>query len=396
MAPLIVETGTPPTDRPPPGAGRLATTILIGSLANSALAAGRFAFPLVALNLGASTAFVGLMASLYTLPPMLLSIRFGQLVDRVGTRTPALFACSLIIASAAAFLAVPLAMTLLLSACLVGTGAVFGHVAATQAVSEKGASQRTTRNIGYLVVGYALFQFLAPVASGYVFQHMGQRAAVMVVGAIGVLACLGLVSGYHRFRSQIGRPRAPSRRSGGLDLLRIGEMRRWVVVNGVFAAINTIYPLVVSLYAVEIGLPPAQAGLLLGGFAAGAVTSRLIVPVVVGRIPAPRIILAALLVTAAGYALIPTTASFWPLIAISALIGFALGNGAPISQTVIQEVAPEGRVNESLGLCMAVTNFLQAVIPLTMGIVAGSLGVAAMILALAAIALVSTILAVRR
>lgn len=397
MDPHLVPPPVTPEDNPPPGAGRLVATILVASLTNSALAASRFAFPLVALSLGASTAFVGLMSALYTVPPMLLSIRFGRAVDRIGTRGPALFACGLILASVALFLAAPYAVTLLLSACLVGTGAVFGHVTATQAVSERGASLRTTRNIGYLVVGYAVFQFLAPIIAGYAFQHQGQFAAMLVVGATGLLASLTILAGYHRFRARPGQtpPRLPSR-AGGLDLLRITELRRWVVINGVFAAVNTIYPLVVSLYALEIGLPPAKAGLLLGGFAAGAVASRLIVPYVVGRFPAPRIIVTALVTAGLGYALVALTQDLWLLIAISALIGFSLGNGAPISLTVIQEVAPEGRVNESLGLCMAVTNLLQSLVPVTMGIVAGSFGIGAMILTLACIALLSALLGLGR
>ena len=139
-------------------------TIVIGGLATGALAASRLIVPILALAMGASILLVGITAALFSAIPMLFSVPFGRWVDRRGTRTPLIFSAVLIMMAAAAPIFFPSKYILLLTAALVGAGAVFTHVVATRAVGELGPRESRSRNLSMLVMIYSVTQFLGPTA----------------------------------------------------------------------------------------------------------------------------------------------------------------------------------------------------------------------------------------
>lgn len=358
---------------------KLWLTILIASLDNGALAAGRLVLPLVALSVGASSALVGVMSGVFTAMPMLFSVRFGRWVDQTGTLVPMLFASSLIAASSLFFVLAPSRLVLVPIAGLLGAGAVFAHVATARAVTAPSQSFERARNLGLLVTSYALFQFLCPMIASLVFDHFGGTIAVVTISGFGVLSIVGLAAlPIHNYRPAPHRSRVEAPSGGGLELFRMAKLRRWILVSSVFSASQTIFPLIVSLHSVEIGLSASRAGLVLGAFALGTVVSRLSVGLV-GRTLRPAVALTcALLAGAVIYAALPLARTLPALLPLAALLGLPLGIGVPISLNLIYDVAPHDRSNEAVGLCMSVTNFLQMTVPLSLGFVASSFGVAAM------------------
>ena len=57
-------------------------------LTHLAFVGGRVTVALAALNVGASAFTVGVLASLFAVVPMFLSVTMGRLVDRIGVRGP--------------------------------------------------------------------------------------------------------------------------------------------------------------------------------------------------------------------------------------------------------------------------------------------------------------------
>jgi len=371
----------PPSDNlsPTGQGGRLLATILIASFATSPLTIARLILPLIALGMGASTMFVGVMGSLFTVAPMLSSVRFGRWVDRTGTLVPILCSCFLILVGSVIFLLVPVHQTLLAVACLVGTGAVLSHVASTRAVSEIGSTSDRARNLGYLVSSYSLFQFFGPILAGAAYDHAGPGMAVMTIGLFAACSLVGIMSRMHNYHGSAVAPRTGGAHGSAIDLLRLRTLRRWLLINSVFSAVQTFFPFVVSLHAVEIGISPTMAGVVLGAFSIGTVVSRLSVPVLTRRLSAPVILFSSLIVGATTYAMLPYMHHFHPLIGVSAVLGMAIGLGVPISLALIYAAAPAGRMNESVGLSMALTNFLQTISPLALGLAVTGMGLAPMI-----------------
>ena len=160
-----------------------------------------------------------------------------------------------------------------------------------------------------------------------------------------------------------------------------------IAVSATFSSVQTIYPFVVSLLCVAVGLTAAHAALLLGAFALGTVASRLCLGLVTRRVPFRMALWAALLTGGGLYAFLPLLTGFGPLLLVSGLLGLPVGLGVPLSMTLIYDAAPEGRANEAMGLTMTVTNVMQAATPLLMGVAASGLGVGQMIWSLSALML---------
>lgn len=260
---------------------------------------------------------------------------------------------------------------------------MFSHMVATRAVGDISTGDARARNIGRLIISYALFQFIGPMVAAVVYERLGTSAAIAAIGGFGLLSGLVLASGAHAFVPARDTGTRSAARGRTVELLKIAELMRWLVIIGIFGGVNTIFPLIASLHAIEVGLSAGQAGILLGGFAAGSLTSRITVGWVMRVMPATAIVSVALVCGGLAYAILPLLHALWPLIGLSSVLGFLLGLGAPISLVLVYEAAPPHRINESIGLGTAMTNFLQAFLPLAAGVVASGLGVKAMVWVLA-------------
>ncbi len=379
-----------------PVRARLLGTILIAGLNNAPLAGARLVMPMIALGLGVATPMIGVMAALFSLAPMIFNVSFGRWVDRIGTWVPILFSTALIMLACLMFEIVRQPAILLPVAALIGAGAMFSHVAATRAVGDLGGPDVRARNLGFLVVSYALFQFLGPMAAGYALGGYGPTAAFAVLGGFALLTCGVLATRFHNFTSAPKESRPTTSPGRTAELLKLPALMRWLVIIGVFGGVQSIYPFIVSLHAVEIGLTAAQAGMLLGAFAIGSLTSRASVGLVTRVLLGQRVVFLALLIGGLAYGAIPFLHGFRPLLGLSFVLGFAIGIGAPIALALIYDAAPANRINESIGLGMAITNFLQTFLPLGLGLAASGFGVSAMIWALSLSMLIAAIAATGR
>lgn len=365
------------------GLANFTGTFVIAGLNMAAMFAARLVVPMLALSMGASSTLVGATAAMFTAVPMFLSVSFGRWLDRSGTLLPIVFSTSLIILAANVFWIVPGKYTLLVVAGLIGTAGVFTHMAATRAVGGVGIASKRPRNLGYLVLSYSLFQFMGPMIAGASYQYFGAIAAITTIGGFSLLSITVVGLGFHYFkREKVGLgPRAVTRRT--YQLLSLRSLRSWIFMSSAFIAAQSIYPFVVSIYAVEIGLPPIQAGWLLGAFAIGTFVSRFFTPLLTRYFRAGVTLVVALIMSAIIYALIPFVQDICSLSALSFGLALPLGIGVPVSLAMIYDSAPEGRVNESVGLSMTVNNLLQTLFPLILGMSVSRLGVAPMVLVFA-------------
>lgn len=382
-----------------PGNGERASSLILtigmGAINNGALAAARLIIPLVGLGLGASTFLVGLISSLITLAPMLLSIRYGRWVDRIGSLVPMLFGTSLVVSSSLIFLAMPTAFGLLMLAPVIGAGAIFSHLATTRAIGTMSAEGNRARNLGYLVFGNSIFQFLSPLLASFLYEHFGAMAAVTTLGASGLLTLACMALPFHAYTRELGQAGGGAPGKSALDLLSIRELRRWVIVNSIFSATVTVYPLVISLHALNSGLAPSQAGLCLGGFALGTFVLRALIPALTRFISQPVAIGVALLVGGAIFVVFPYVTDFYALVAVSALLGMSIGSCWSMGIGLLYGSAPQGRQNEATGMGLAASNLLQTVTPFVAGIIASGLSIAPMAWILTAGLWVSATLSLR-
>lgn len=367
--------GAARTGRQPSG---FLLTVLIGCLNNAPLMSARLILPMIAMSMGASPSFVGIIASLFTAVPIAFNVAFGRWVDRSGTLLPMILASSIIGFASLLPLIYDRPATLLVAAGLIGAGTVFAHVVATRAVGEIGGPEQRTRNLGLLIAAYSVFQFIGPMMAGAALEHYGSGWAFASLGSFSMLALLCLAMPWHRYVRWTTVADVAKARPRIRELLDIGVLVRWLTVGGVMSSVVTIFPFIVALQALEIGMSASEAGLALGAFAIGNVVSRALAGVVSRRVSVRVAISWMLGVGALVYAALPFMPDFMPFAALSGLLGLVLGMAVPFVLSMIYAASPPGRVNEAIGLSMMLTNTLQTILPLGLGVLAARLGGSAM------------------
>ena len=229
---------------------------------------------------------------------------------------------------------------------------------------------------------YSITQFLGPTVSGSVYENFGMVAATTIIALMGVMMITSLRLRLHNYRPRTDGGVRSQRKLRISELTTMPGLRKWLIVSSTLMAIFTIFPFTVALHAVEVKISATSAGLVLGAFSAGVFAA--------GDRPVPRqphqADLARAYLAAAGgctYALLPFTEELATFAAAGAAIGLTLGIGGPLTLGLIYEYAPEARVNEAIGLSLAMSGFLQMAMPLLMGFVAAQVGMTPMVIGLA-------------
>src|SRR3546814_10451201 len=100
MAEVNAVSASSPSPSPPAsatefsGAGLLCVVAMLNHVA---LTGGRITVSLTALQLGLSTFVVGGLVAVFAVIPMLMSVRAGQWIDRVGVRRPVMLGHALVV-----------------------------------------------------------------------------------------------------------------------------------------------------------------------------------------------------------------------------------------------------------------------------------------------------------
>src|SRR5919201_1305989 len=150
--------------------------------------------PLRALELGAPASIIGLIAGAGAAVPALLSIPFGGVADRIGSRTVYVWA-----AVACAVLCIGFAMTesywgMLALQLLVGLARNSAWVAAQTYASHLAAAGGRARTMSAFAFSANVGILVAPLAGGAVAQAAGYQVAFLVAAAVaGVFSGAGLL-----------------------------------------------------------------------------------------------------------------------------------------------------------------------------------------------------------
>lgn len=206
-------------------------------------------------------------------------------------------------------------------------------VAAVMAGSLLGR-RHAARGVAVVVGGLTIANMIGAPLGTWLAQAAGWRAAYLLIAALFVVAAVGTLL---TVRTTAAPP------SSGMSWRALGNGRLWrtiavyALVNaGMFAVLTFTAPLVTSHAGIVSGLTPwavatTGVGMTIGNYVGGAVADR-------SRVTA---VLLGLLAMVAGFAAmaIPDAPAF--AFAGLALLGFALGELAPYTQTLLMRSTPE-------------------------------------------------------
>ena len=344
----------------------IALIVVATVLAHSAFTGGRLAISLTALAMGASPFTVGILMSLVAALPMLLAVRAGRLVDRIGVRYPMIGAVALLGLSVVEPAAFPGFASLFVAAAGAGVGFMLFHISIQHTVGEGSSEAERRDNFGWLSLGFSISNFLGPFVAGFAIDLLGQRSTFVLLSIFAFAAFVLLALRRAHFRHTPHATRGEGE-GGAIELLRNAELRRVFVVTGMLASAWDLFMFAVPVYGHAIHLNASTIGVILASFAAATFTVRLALPWLSRHLHEWTLITATFGVACVAYALFPTMRTVPLLSAIAFLLGLGLGATQPSIMSLIYATAPAGRGGEAVGVRSVVLATSSTLLPLTFG-----------------------------
>src|SRR5262245_36760293 len=377
-----------------PGAASVYFVVLLSVLSSIAHRGSKVLVSLSALELGANSFTVGILAALYAVFPLLLAVYAGRVSDRMGVRYPILFGSMGITAG----LILPALhgglMTLILCPTLIGLGHIFFHVSIHNAVGSIGGAAERAKNFSTFALGASVATFIGPSLAGFSIDALGFRATYVVLASISTAVVLLALFNGSRMPAR-DRSEGPKRDERALDLLKEAPLRRTLIMSGVTLTGIELFSFYLPVYGQSIGLPASHIGLVLSSYAAAAFVVRLVMQELARRFTETGVLTGSLFVATATYALFPLLSGVGMLVATAFLLGLGLGSAQPLTIMLTYHHAPEGRSGEALGMRLTVNKITQIAIPVVFGGIGAVFGLAPVFWANAAFLFAGGALSVR-
>ena len=242
-------------------------------------------------------------------------------------------------------------------------------------------STQLKKVFSWLALGPALSNFIGPFSAGLMIDHAGNVPAdqwgfqaAFALMAVLPLATWALVQGVQELPAIHAVPGATKPRV--LDLLVDPMLRRLLLVNWFLSSCWDVHTFVVPILGHERGLSASTIGSILGGFAIAAAVVRMAMPMVAARLREWAVLVGAMWMTAALFALYPFLPSPLAMGVCSVFLGLALGSVQPMIMSTLHQITPAHRHGEALGLRLMSINASSVVMPLLFGAASTVVGVA--------------------
>jgi MFS family permease len=330
---------------------------------------------LLALELGASQFFVGIIVALYSLLPMFLGLYVGALIDRVGVKKPLILG-SLGLTTGLLIPGISPALPMLIaSACFIGAAHIFYNVSIQSLIGHLSAKQDRARNFSNFAMMMSVSGFLGPMIAGFLIDHTSHARAYLFL-ALGPLtgAILMLTLGREPARQAEVKSKEEHTHHG-FGLFQYKGLRRVIIVSAILLTGIDLLQFYMPIYGHSIGMSASKIGMVLAAFSAAAFVVRIWMPAIVKRLGENKVLTIALFVAAVTYMIIPWLKDAWLLATCTFILGLGMGCCQPLAMMMIFNRAPEGQSGEALGLRQTINHFTHMAVPLTFGALGTFFGV---------------------
>jgi MFS family permease len=340
------------------------------------LRGSRVLMSLFAIQLGAGAFEIGILIALSSVFQLFLGIPAGQASDRFGFRLPMLLGS---VGGSAAMIVPYLLPTLpgiYISRALTGMTFIFFAIAVQTLAASLGGADKRAANLTTFSLGQAIAGLLGPVLIGFAIDRVGHSASYLGIALLALLPAAAMLA----FPNIIppARPKHRDEKHGNVfALLKLVPLRRALLTGAIVFAGGDLLSFYVPIYGASIGLSATMIGIILGAHSAAAFVVRLIMPVLLKRMSAERVLCLSLVAAGLTYLLIPLFENAWILVAVSFLLGLGLGCGQPLTMMLIYERTPQGRAGEAMGLRMSINKIIQIGVPLGFGYLGSVFGLKA-------------------
>lgn len=322
--------------------------------------------PILAQQIGATKAIIGLIAAASTVTGILTSLPAGLLSDRRGRR-PVLIASGIVFFTAPLFyffVRAPWQLAVVRVYHGLAT-AVFGPVAMAY-VADLAPTRRGER-LGYYTSATLAGRALAPVVGGAILTAWVWQGVYVVCAVGGFLALAGMFL----LPEPQSAPQVPSTRAAQWSSLRVVLGNPTILATSAaeaaqflaFGALETFLP----LYALSVGINEVAVGVLFGVQIAVRTLARPVMGIISdlkGREPP---ILIGLGLTAAAMAVFVQSRSYPVLLGLSLLFGLGLSIASAATSAYVADLAPGEAHGAALGFMSTIMDVGQTIGPILLG-----------------------------
>ena len=335
-----------------------------------------------ALDLGAGSAQIGLLAAAFSVVPLLLAFVVGRRADVLGPGRLLVAGSGLLAVGCVAALLAPGFVVLLLAGAALGLAHLLAMVGQQTMVARSAGLDRD-RGFGSLTAAASVGQMAGPplalTLAGWLATR-GWSESVVGLGVAALLALLGL--------SLLARRRAAPPREDGSeepttsrrafsDLIRTPGMWQAMVTSGTVLAALDLLLAFLPVWAEERGVSVTTVGWLLAVRGLVSLLSRVAVVRLIATLSRRWTFVGSLVVGVAGLALLPFVDVVGAVL-VMCLLGVGLGLAQPLTLSWVSVLSAPNVRGAAIGLRLTANRFAQTVIPPTLGLVVadgGSTGV---------------------
>ncbi|CAM3837922.1 MFS transporter [Aeromicrobium ponti] len=338
------------------------------------IAGSRPLIPLYAKQLGAENIHIGVIIALFSMLPLLLSVKTGTVIDYIGVKKPLIF--SIVIGSISMLI-------LSISRDYIGIYisqifAGFAHLVFVLSIQSYAGhfSKNKLREyyIAIFSIAVASGSFAGPVISGFLTDTISYSYAFLVLGLI-ILIALPLSWLFHEIQIKAPKSIEPHEKAEkAFRLLQDSHLRKAILISSLVLLVKDAYIAFFPLLAAEKGVSTSVIGVIISLNAAAGILIRSILPWIVQRYKRKMIIIISIIMAGIIYMINPFVDHVIWLCILGFILGFCSGIGQPLSIFVTIIALPKDRIAEGLGLRLMFNKVTQVVAPLSLGAVSGVVG----------------------
>lgn len=346
------------------------------------------------LELGIGGGWLGIAAAAFALPPLLLALPSGRIVDRVGERGMLVAGgAALTAASVVAICFADSAVGLIIAIALLGLGVLFSVVGEQSWVMRAAPATRLDSVFGLYTFATSAGQMLGPILLLLPAPSDAPPLQLVAIAA-GALALSSTVLSFG-IRSVAVAASATGTRSdqgGILALLRRRGVPSALIASSIVLTSLDLVIAYLPLLASERSLGAAWVTAFLVARGAATMLSRLCLGILTRRFGRRRILVGGGILAALALSIVAVDLPSPVLIAAGALYGLAAGTVQPLTMSWMTLVTPVGQRGMAASLRLVGNRVGQTAIPLAVAGVATAAGAAAVFAVTGAALLVSAVM----
>jgi len=361
--------------------------LLCGTLTQAALNLSRPLVTYRVIGLGGDALAVGLVTAAFAVLPLVVAMPLGRLTDRLRGLTAVLTAGLLLSSGGAVLMSTTAGLpALAASSAVLGLGQLVFMQSAQSIIARWSGDDLLDRAFGWFTAALAVGQLIGPLlVSALLGNASGPQlveasgAAFWVAAGIGLLPLplAGLIALRIPRMPRVLHGEEPAPVESSLQLMRYGGVGSAMYASLALLTTIDVLTAYLPLIGERRGLAPATVGVLLALRSAAAISSRLLLDVMLRARTREQLLVLSAAGAAVALAVVPIPGIGLPGMATALLVGgFLLGVGQPLTMIVLARAVPGNARSSALALRMVANRVGQVAVPGVAGVVAASAGAA--------------------